>query len=68
MTQFVETEYPTADWVGYHCPFNPRGDGYLTPEGSTSGGAASLAAHSWLDFSLGTDIKELCHLTGLNVI
>lgn len=66
MTQFAETEYPTADWVDYHCPFNPRGDGYLTPEGSTSGGAASLAAYSWLDVSVGTDSKGLYRLTDLN--
>lgn len=67
MTQFAETEDPTADWVDYHCPFNPRSDGYLTPEGSTSGDAASLVGYSWLDVSVGTDSKELYRLAGLNV-
>lgn len=55
LSQFAETEYPTADWVDYHCPFNPRGDGYLTPEGSSSGAAAALAAYDYLDASLATD-------------
>lgn len=31
-TQFVDSEWgPTSDWVDYHGPWNPRGDGYLTP-------------------------------------
>ncbi|KAF7552129.1 hypothetical protein G7Z17_g4530 [Cylindrodendrum hubeiense] len=55
LSQFAEVEAPTADWVDFHCPFNPRGDGYLTPEGSTTGGAAALAAYEWLDVSIGTD-------------
>ncbi|KAH6971662.1 amidase signature domain-containing protein [Ilyonectria sp. MPI-CAGE-AT-0026] len=55
LSQFAEVESPTADWVDFHCPFNPRGDGYLTPEGSTTGGAVSLAAYDWLDVSIGTD-------------
>ncbi|ORX98192.1 amidase signature domain-containing protein [Clohesyomyces aquaticus] len=55
LSQFAETEYPTADWVDYHCPFNPRGDGYLTPEGSSSGAAAALAAYDYLDASIATD-------------
>jgi Asp-tRNA(Asn)/Glu-tRNA(Gln) amidotransferase A subunit family amidase len=57
LSQFAEVENPTADWVDLHCPFNPRGDGYLNPEGSTSGGAAALAAYNWLDVSIGTDSK-----------
>ncbi len=61
MTQFAETEYPTADWVDY------QGDSYLTPEESTSGDAASLVGYSWLDVSVGTDSKELYRLAGLNV-
>lgn len=45
LSQFAEVESPTADWVDFHCSFNPRGDDYLTPEGSTTGGAVSLAAY-----------------------
>jgi len=55
LSQFAEVETPTADWVDIHCPFNPRGDGYLIPALSTSGGAASVAAYDWLDVSIGTD-------------
>lgn len=65
LTQFAETEYPTADWVDFHCPFNPRGDGYLTPEGSTTGGGAALASYDWLDVSIGTD-SESCVRTRIN--
>lgn len=56
-SQFAETEAPTADWVDVHCPFNARADGYLSPGGSTSGGAAALAAYDWLDVSIGTDSR-----------
>lgn len=55
LSQFAEVEIPTSDWVDFHCPFNPRGDGYLSPEGSTSGGAVALAAYEWLDISIGSD-------------
>ncbi|KAH6637210.1 hypothetical protein F5144DRAFT_487713 [Chaetomium tenue] len=55
MTAFADREYPPSDWIDYHCPFNPRGDGYLVPEGSSSGSAAAVAAYDWLDASLGTD-------------
>lgn len=55
LSQFAEVESPTGDCVDFHCPFNPRGDGYLHPEGSTSGGAAALASYDWLDVSIGTD-------------
>ncbi|KAK3377120.1 putative glutamyl-tRNA amidotransferase subunit A [Lasiosphaeria ovina] len=54
-TQFADSEWPTCDWVDYHGPFNPRGDGYLTTSGSSAGSAAAIAAYEWLDFSLGTD-------------
>lgn len=55
LSQFGEVEHPTADWVDFHCPFNPRGDGYLNPEGSSTGGAVTLASYDWLDVSIGTD-------------
>jgi len=47
------------DWVDYSCPFNPRGDGYLDPDGSSTGSAAGLASYEWLDYSIGTDSKPL---------
>ncbi|KAI1248809.1 hypothetical protein MGN70_010011 [Eutypa lata] len=42
-TQFASSDQPTADWVDYHCPWNPRGDGYLSPRGSSSGTCVALA-------------------------
>ncbi|KAI1365982.1 amidase signature enzyme [Xylaria arbuscula] len=54
-TQFALGEEPTADWVDEFCPFNPRGDGYQTTEGSSAGSAAAVAAYKWLDIALGTD-------------
>lgn len=56
-TQFADSEWPTCDWIDYHGPFNPRGDGYLTPSGSSAGSASAIASYPWLDFSLGTDSK-----------
>jgi Amidase len=57
-TQFADSEWPTCDWVDYHAPFNPRGDGYLSTNGSSAGSAAAVASYDWLDFSLGTDSKS----------
>lgn len=54
-TQFGESEWATRDWVDYHAPWNPRGDGYQTPSASSSGSAASVAAYDWLDLTTGTD-------------
>ncbi|KAK4209255.1 amidase signature domain-containing protein [Rhypophila decipiens] len=53
-TQFASGEH-AGDWVDYSCPFNPRGDGYLDPDRSSTGSAAALAAYSWLDYTIGTD-------------
>lgn len=33
-SQFANGETATADWVDYHSPFNPRGDGYQDPSSS----------------------------------
>ena len=55
MSAFASAEEPTDQWIDYHCPFNPRGDMYQSPSGSTNGGAAALAGYHWLDFSIGTD-------------
>ncbi|PNS21577.1 aspartyl/glutamyl-tRNA(Asn/Gln) amidotransferase, A subunit [Sphaceloma murrayae] len=54
-TFFALGEYPTADYVDQLAPFNPRGDGYQNPEGSSSGTGAGLASYSWLDFGTGSD-------------
>ncbi|PKX90528.1 glutamyl-tRNA(Gln) amidotransferase, subunit A [Aspergillus novofumigatus IBT 16806] len=52
---FENGDNPTADWVDFHCPFNPRGDGYQSPGGSSSGPAAGIASYEWLDIAVGRD-------------
>lgn len=59
MSAFASAEEPTDQWIDYHCPWNPRGDMYQSPSGSTTGGAASLAGYDWLHFSVGTDSKYI---------
>ncbi|EON98207.1 putative glutamyl-trna amidotransferase protein [Phaeoacremonium minimum UCRPA7] len=54
-SQFANGEQATADWVDYHSPFNPRGDGYQDPSSSSSGAGASIASYEWLDVVLGSD-------------
>ncbi|RDW56564.1 hypothetical protein BP6252_14092 [Coleophoma cylindrospora] len=53
--QFANNDSPTADCVDVHCPFNPRGDGYQSPSGSSNGPAAGIASYDWLDISVGSD-------------
>lgn len=55
MCSFASGEEPPDEWVEFQCPFNPRGDGAMTPSGSTTGGAVALAGYEWLDCSIGTD-------------
>ncbi|KAI8715835.1 hypothetical protein NCS52_01092100 [Fusarium sp. LHS14.1] len=55
MCSFASSEEATDQWIDFHAPFNPRGDGYQSPSGSTTGGATGLAAYDWLDYSIGTD-------------
>lgn len=54
-SQFANGETATADWVDYHSPFNPRGDGYEDPSSSSSGAGASIASYEWLDLAVGSD-------------
>ncbi|KAK6359618.1 hypothetical protein TWF696_000766 [Orbilia brochopaga] len=53
-TQFANGE-AARDWIEEQCPFNPRGDGYLDPAGSSTGSAAAVAGYDWVDYALGTD-------------
>ncbi|KAJ6465281.1 amidase signature domain-containing protein, partial [Mycena sanguinolenta] len=55
LSQFANGEEATADWVDYHAPFNPRGDGYQDPSSSSAGAGASIASYAWLDAALGSD-------------
>ncbi len=54
-SQFANGETATADWVDYHSPFNPRGDGYQDPSSSSAGAGASIASYDWLDLAVGSD-------------
>jgi len=53
-SQFANGEAAT-DWVDYHSPFNPRGDGYQDPSASSAGAGASIASYDWLDIAVGSD-------------
>jgi hypothetical protein len=54
-SQFANGETATADWVDYHSPFNPRGDGYQDPSSSSAGAGASIGSFDWLDIAIGSD-------------
>lgn len=45
-SQFGNAQVATADWVDYHAPFNPRGDGYQDASSSSSGSAAGVGEFS----------------------
>lgn len=55
LSQFANGATPTADWVDYHAPFNPRGDGYNDASSSSAGASAAIASYEWLDISVGSD-------------
>ncbi|KAG5760016.1 hypothetical protein H9Q72_011875 [Fusarium xylarioides] len=54
LSSMIAREEP-MDAVDYPTAFNPRGDGYQSPAGSSSGSAAAVAAYYWLDCAIGTD-------------
>ena len=54
LSSLISREEPT-EAVDFPSPFNPRGDGYQSPAGSSSGSAVSVASYPWLDLAIGTD-------------
>ncbi|KAL8963649.1 MAG: hypothetical protein Q9193_000118 [Seirophora villosa] len=54
LSSFAAREEPTES-VDFQAPFNPRGDGYQSPAGSSSGSAAAVSSYDWLDFAIGSD-------------
>lgn len=54
-TQFACSDQPTADWVEFHCPWNPRGDRHLSPRGSSTGTCVAVAGYDWCDVGVGSD-------------
>lgn len=55
-TQFANGKIATANWVDYHEPFNPRGDGYQDTS-SSSGPGSGIGSYPWLDMTLGSDTR-----------
>ncbi|EJP61907.1 amidase-like protein [Beauveria bassiana ARSEF 2860] len=55
LSQFADAEDPTGDFVDFHAPWNPRGDGNRSPGGSSFGSGAAAGAYDWIDFTIGTD-------------
>jgi Asp-tRNA(Asn)/Glu-tRNA(Gln) amidotransferase A subunit family amidase len=54
LSSFPSREEPSES-VDFQTPWNPRGDGYQGPGGSSSGSAAAAAAYDWVDIAVGTD-------------
>lgn len=54
LSSMISREEP-AESLEVQVPFNPRGDGYQSPAGSSSGPAAAIASYTWLDYAIGTD-------------
>lgn len=54
LCSMVGTTEPTQ-CVDFQAPFNPRGDGYQSPSGGSSGQPSAVAAYEWLDCAIGTD-------------
>ncbi|WWD02874.1 hypothetical protein V865_000916 [Kwoniella europaea PYCC6329] len=50
-------------------PYSPRGDGYQSVSGTSSGSASSMASYHWLDMSVGSDtggsIRHPASIVGL---
>ncbi len=59
-SSMISREDP-VEAVDFQAPFNPRGDGYQSPVGSSSGSGAAIAAYDWLDFTIGSDSKTPWH-------
>ncbi|KAF7512942.1 hypothetical protein GJ744_012045 [Endocarpon pusillum] len=51
LSMFLSREEPSES-VDYQTAWNPRGDGYQGPGGSSSGSAAVVAAYDWIDIGI----------------
>lgn len=56
LASFAATEEP-VECIDFQAPWNPRGDGYQSPAGSSSGSGVAVAAYDWLDIAIGSDSK-----------
>jgi hypothetical protein len=57
LCSMVGTTEPTQ-CIDFQAPFNPRGDGYQSPSGGSSGQPAAIAAYEWLDIAIGSDCES----------
>jgi hypothetical protein len=56
LCSMVGTTDPTQ-CIDFQAPFNPRGDGYQSPSGGSSGQPSAIAAYEWLDIAIGSDCE-----------
>ncbi|KAF9870786.1 hypothetical protein CkaCkLH20_11685 [Colletotrichum karsti] len=54
-TAFAQTTPVNGGEIDYQDPWNPRGDGYQTTGGSSSGSGSAVSSYDWIDFALGSD-------------
>lgn len=54
LSSFLSREEATES-IDFQTAWNPRGDGYQSPGGSSSGSAVAVAAYDWIDIGVGTD-------------
>jgi hypothetical protein len=66
LCSMVGTTEPTQ-CIDFQGPFNPRGDGYQSPSGGSSGQPSAVAAYEWLDCAIGTDCM-LCVEEGTTLV
>lgn len=73
LSAFLSREEPSES-VDYQTAWNPRGDGYQGPGGSSSGSTAAVAAYEWVDVGVGTDTNgsirrpaRCCGVFGLRI-
>lgn len=62
LSAYAGSEVPPEKCIDYFPPWNPRGDGYQGPSGSSSGAGSSLTSYKWLDLALGTDCELNLHV------
>lgn len=55
---YAGSEVPPEKCIDYFPPWNPRGDGYQGPSGSSSGAGSTVASYDWVDIALGTDSER----------
>lgn len=58
MGAYAGSKVPPEKTIDYFAPWNPRGDGYQGPSGSSSGAGSSAAGYDWIDLAFGTDSKQ----------